>query len=87
MLRIVSNSKEFVIRREECLQLELKLNISEFGKEWKSIGDILYDKYCNKCDIEQIDVSDQQWNFLNMLNNMQYEEYKCMVYSTKYKNM
>jgi len=36
-------SSTITLKKEDCIPLELKLNVSSKGKIWKHIGDALYD--------------------------------------------
>ena len=57
------------------IELELKLNITEYGKKWKHIGDHLFNYCYNKEKKEEIlEVSEDQYNFLKKLNNVSYVE-------------
>ena len=65
----------FILTRQEAIQLELKLNVSKKGLEWKKIGDILfefgsnrqmkiYENYSNGI----ITCTDEEFTFLGILN-------------------
>ena len=52
----------------ECVQLELKLNVSSKGKVWSHIGDILFEYGTAKKDaLTAIRVSDEQYRFIQLL--------------------
>ena len=55
------------------IELELKLNITEYGKKWKDIGDRLFNYCYNKEKKEEIlEVSEDQYNFLKKINSVSY---------------
>jgi hypothetical protein len=41
-LNIISGKDKLVLNKQECINLELKFNVSKYGKEWSYIGDRLY---------------------------------------------
>ena len=40
-LNIISDEKKIILNKQECINLELKFNVSKYGKEWSYIGDRL----------------------------------------------
>jgi len=46
MLTLTDGVEKLSLTKDESLRLELKLNISPFAVEWKTIGDILFE-YAN----------------------------------------
>ena len=57
------------IERNSAIPLELKLNVSPYGKEWKNIGDILYNFGCNQnIDLCYL-ISNECFDFLTRNNN------------------
>jgi len=41
-LNIISGEDKFILSKQECINIELKFNVSKYGKEWSHIGDRLY---------------------------------------------
>ena len=41
-LNIISGEDKIVLNKQGCINLELKFNVSKYGKEWSHIGDRLY---------------------------------------------
>lgn len=67
MLNITDNLRSFMVNTEESLDLELKLNVTQYGHQWKSIGDILYDHAIQKIMDYNLIVTFEQYTFLEML--------------------
>ena len=42
MLLITDDKRSFKLTQKESIDLELKLNVSAYGKMWTHIGDVLY---------------------------------------------
>lgn len=42
MLLIADDKRSFKLTQKESIDLELKLNVSAYGKMWTHIGDVLY---------------------------------------------
>ncbi len=62
-------SRQIKLDKSQALYLELKLNISEKGKNWSNIGDTLYiffRDYIGYTDVIK-EISQEQLNFLNNL--------------------
>lgn len=61
------------LSRKEALQLELRLNISEYGNLWSELGDTLYDYAIEKSTPTTLSVSTFQFivleNFYNEISN------------------
>jgi hypothetical protein len=68
------------LKKEECIPLELKLNITRYGFDWKHIGDALY-KYGNryKPNSTKIHVTSQQLSFLIKIFKMSKNDLEKMV--------
>ena len=70
---INNNSKNeistLLLTQEECINLEVKLNLTEYARKWVEIGDDLYNFAIQKkkCKTE-INVSKFQYDFLKMLH-------------------
>ena len=61
------------LSRKEALNLELRLNISEYGHLWSDLGDMLYDYAIEKTTPKKMSVSTFQFivleNFYNEVSN------------------
>ena len=76
---IIKNRKDFIeLEGREIINLEVKLNITEHGNQWKHIGDHLYKFYTLEGSQGQplniLDVTEYQFNYLKELNSKNYEE-------------
>jgi hypothetical protein len=60
--------KELLLTPREAIQLELKLNKSEYGHTWKFIGDFLYDYGVGKIFKGNFCVKPEQLEFLHELS-------------------
>jgi len=62
--------------RNDAIQLELKLNVTSKGHEWKHIGDVLFNFESNKNNaVFEYTVTSIQMSFLKMLmTKKSYEE-------------
>ena len=65
---ISTTDPTIVVKQAGCIPLELKLNVSSKGHEWKHIGDLLYD-YGRGTDgaYNFIQVTHEQYVFLKIL--------------------
>ena len=69
ILTITDNcGRSFDINHCECIQLELKHNVTNMGKTWRFIGDHLYD-FANKVAgiSDTLSVTTEQYNHLIIL--------------------
>jgi hypothetical protein len=58
----------FHLSKQECIDLELKLNVTAYGHPWVAIGDALFNWGSNKLQAADfVDVSTFQYEFLKML--------------------
>lgn len=77
-LTITNNVDKFIIKDREILNMELKLNITEYGKVWSHIGDHLFDFYNQKNNQKNLNniliVDDDQFKFLKDLSEKNYQE-------------
>ena len=75
MFKIYSDQddkKSLFLTKQQALQLELELNKSEKGHEWKDIGDKLYNFYIHTITNSTLLVSEEQYDYLeNLLKNIQ----------------
>ena len=61
----------FTLKQNECIPLELKLNVTSKGRIWKSVGDHLYNFVTdNKNTSDVLTVTKEQYNFLLFLQTM-----------------
>lgn len=67
-LVVINKDNVLIIDPNECLTLEIRLNNSEYGKEWVKLGDILYawsgTNYNNLCQYHMHNVADEEFNWL-----------------------
>ena len=78
ILKIKSNGNFFFLKGKEIIEMEIKLNITEYGNKWKEIGDYLY-KFYNLINeknqpVNILEVDIFQYNFLKDLKLKSYEE-------------
>lgn len=60
-------NETLTLNKDDCLKIELALNLSPLGKEWNHIGDKLYFFYNPRNNNDKNNlffVSQQQFNFL-----------------------
>ena len=78
ILKIKSQEGFFLLKNKEIIEMEIKLNITEYGDKWKEIGDYLYKFYNLIDDKDQppniLEVNNFQYNFLKDLKLKKYEE-------------
>ena len=67
-VKLTDGNNFLLLKRNESINLELKLNVSSYGHTWSSIGDQLYNFGIGK-DITEILVNSYQFNYLKKLNN------------------
>lgn len=64
-MKIICNNKHFELTSTESLKLEIRLNLSIHGKEWKHIGDHLFyygiHEYSKDKDLN---VNEEQYTYL-----------------------
>ena len=60
---ITDNARSFLITKEQANKIELALNKTTHGKEWKHIGDVLYNFSIGK-SVEKLVVDAIQYNIL-----------------------
>jgi hypothetical protein len=78
ILTITNNRESFEIKGKDIINLEIKLNITDYGKPWVIIGDHLYNFYnlrgCEKQPSNILNVKDFQYTFLQDLKNKSYNQ-------------
>jgi len=68
MLNITDTTNSFMLDEKTAIDLELKLNVTQYGHTWKSIGDVLYDFGSRKANaLYNLTVTTQQYTYLTML--------------------
>ena len=66
----INNSDQyFYLDKENSNKLEIVFNLSEKGKEWSQIGDVLYNYSINKNHSENLKISKEKFHFLRKLAN------------------
>ena len=70
MLTITDSNSSFVVNERRAIDLELKLNVTYYGRPWRNIGDVLY-KFGtgNAGSQERLEVSKEQFDFLMLLES------------------
>jgi hypothetical protein len=69
-LNIISGKEKLVLNKQECINLELKFNVSKYGKEWSSIGDRLYYFAHPRNDEDKhnvFQIKPEEYAFINLL--------------------
>ena len=85
---LTNGSESIELNHQEAIALELKLNTSKYGHEWKHIGDILYNFGTNRENAAKtLTVTTEQLNFLKTLlpQNKQLPSNKAAEKVTTYK--
>ena len=78
-LKITDTKDEFTVDETSAIDLELKLNVTQYGHPWKHIGDILYDYGTRRYKHEVLTVDTHQYEFLKLLLTKNgYQECKGM---------
>jgi hypothetical protein len=67
------------IDEDKAIRLELCLNVTKVGREWKNIGDELFNFGTNNSNkLTKLFVSEIQFNFLQVLSTKTWETCKDM---------
>ena len=86
-LTITNGSDSFKLNCTECINLELKLNLSQMGKTYSAIGDYLYNygvKYHTTSSQPSIyKISNVEYNYLLRLRDLAYDDIKNASYAGK----
>jgi hypothetical protein len=70
MLTITDSNSSFVVNERKAIDLELKLNVTYYGRPWRNIGDVLYKFGTGSTSPEEtLVVSKEQLDFLIFLNS------------------
>jgi hypothetical protein len=67
-VKLTDGNEVLLLKREESINLEMKLNASKYGSTWKEIGDQLFE-FGTGNDIAEILVNNYQFNYLTYLND------------------
>ena len=70
MITISDNLQSFSLDKLGAINLELKLNVTKYGRMWRPIGDALYTYGVSDDNVEIAEyiVTPEQYTFLQMLN-------------------
>ena len=69
-----SEKNRMSLNKRQALQIELALNLSEYGKKWSDIGDKLYDFATGKTDDNIVVTADQYMILVDLLNKKKLNE-------------
>jgi hypothetical protein len=81
---ICYNDNQIVSKGNEIINMELKLNLSPWSRDYIEIGNNLYDYYVCKNDINKIIVTETEFKNLKYLSEKTYDEYKTEIYAQRY---
>jgi hypothetical protein len=56
-----------LLTKKEVLSLELKLNVTKYGKKWSDVGDILFTFQASATTNEELVITQEQFNFFEVL--------------------
>ena len=73
-LNIISGEDKIILNKQECISLELKFNVSKYGKEWSYIGARLYYFAHPRNDEDRYNVfqiKPEEFSFINSLIDLQ----------------
>jgi hypothetical protein len=68
MITISDSLQSFSLDKRGAINLELKLNVTKYGRAWRPIGDALYNYGVSDEEIAEYTVTPDQFTFLQMLN-------------------
>ena len=70
MITISDSLQSFSLDKRGAINLELKLNVTKYGRVWRPIGDALYNYGVSDNEVETAEytVTQEQFTFLQMLN-------------------
>ena len=64
----VDNKDSFkLLTKKEVLSLELKLNVTKYGKKWSKLGDILFNFQGSATTNEELVITQEQFDFFEVL--------------------
>jgi hypothetical protein len=70
------DGRTFELSPQESIQLELKLNVTKHGKQWKHIGDVLFE-FNSAYDSRTFPVAPNQYDFLEMIHTTKKSWEEC----------
>ena len=77
-LIIKCKNESFAVEGKDIINLELKLNITEYGRSWDHIGGYLFDFYnlngYKNQPASELNVDSFQYTYLKNLNDRSYDE-------------
>ena len=77
-LTVKCSDKSFIVKGTDVLQLELKLNLTLKGREYKKIGEHLYDFYtkegCQGQPSNKLEINQEEYEYLLLLDNKSYQD-------------
>jgi hypothetical protein len=86
-LTITNGVDSFSLDKSECINLELKLNLSQRGKQYVLIGDYLYNYgakyYTSSRPASLYIISNVEYEYLLKLKDLSYDDIKNGVYNGK----
>ena len=56
-----------LLTKKEVLSLELKLNVTKYGKKWSNLGDILFNFQGSATTNEELTITQEQFQFFEVL--------------------
>lgn len=56
-----------LLTKKEVLSLELKLNVTKYGKKWSKLGDILFNFQASSTTNEELLITQEQFKFFDVL--------------------
>jgi hypothetical protein len=56
-----------ILTKKEVLSLELKLNVTKYGKKWSNLGDILFNFQGSATTNEELTITQEQFDFFEVL--------------------
>jgi hypothetical protein len=68
MITISDSLQSFSLDKRGAINLELKLNVTKYGRTWRPIGDALYNYGVSDDEVAEYTVTQEQFAFLQMLN-------------------
>ncbi len=74
MLHIVCGDEFMIINADQARSLELKLNVTSKGHEWKHIGDCLFTFHTGSVNTEELCVTYDQYVCLKRIAELTLEE-------------
>jgi hypothetical protein len=70
-LTVTDETRQLKVNRGDAIRVELKLNTSQYGFKWVSIGDALFSFGSKKADaLNILTVTKEQFDYLEEVHNM-----------------